>query len=85
LARPWRIEYGGAYYHVLSRGNEARDIFFDVERVRLSRGDAAPDKEIPQQKKAQGSIDLMGAAKNALALLGREMSGFARGIGFEGN
>jgi putative transposase len=29
LARPWRIQYGGAYYHVLSRGNEARDIFFD--------------------------------------------------------
>ena len=29
MARPWRIEYGGAYYHVLSRGNERRDIFFD--------------------------------------------------------
>jgi putative transposase len=28
LARPWRIEYEGAYYHVLSRGNERRDIFF---------------------------------------------------------
>jgi hypothetical protein len=50
-----------------------------VERIRLSRGGAAPDKEIPQQKKVQGSIDLMGAAKNALALLGREMNGFAPG------
>lgn len=29
MARPWRIQYGGAYYHVLSRGNEGRDIFFD--------------------------------------------------------
>jgi len=29
LARPWRIQYGGAYYHVLSRGNEGRSIFFD--------------------------------------------------------
>lgn len=29
LARPWRIQYGGAYYHVLSRGNEGRNIFFD--------------------------------------------------------
>jgi len=29
MARPWRIEYEGAYYHVLSRGNEGRDIFND--------------------------------------------------------
>ena len=26
MARSWRIEYEGAYYH-LSRGNERRDIF----------------------------------------------------------
>ena len=25
----WRIEYEGALYHVLSRGNERRNIFFD--------------------------------------------------------
>jgi putative transposase len=29
MARPWRMEYDGAYYHVLSRGNEGRDIFYD--------------------------------------------------------
>jgi hypothetical protein len=29
LARPWRIQYGEAYYHVLSRGNEGRNVFFD--------------------------------------------------------
>ena len=29
MARPWRIEYVGAYYHVLSRGNEGLDIFYD--------------------------------------------------------
>ena len=29
MARPWRIQYEGAYYHVLSRGNEGRNIFFD--------------------------------------------------------
>jgi REP element-mobilizing transposase RayT len=27
MARGWRIEYEGAIYHVLSRGNERRDIF----------------------------------------------------------
>ncbi len=29
MARQWRIEYEGAYYHVLSRGIEQRDIFYD--------------------------------------------------------
>ena len=29
MARPWRIEYAGARYHVLSRGNGRQDIFYD--------------------------------------------------------
>ncbi len=29
MARQWRIEYEGAFYHVLSRGIEQRDIFCD--------------------------------------------------------
>ena len=29
MARTWRIEYEGALYHVLSRGNEQRPIFID--------------------------------------------------------
>lgn len=29
MSRPWRIEYEGALYHLLSRGNERRDIFED--------------------------------------------------------
>ena len=29
MARSRRIQYEGAYYHVLSRGNEGRDIFCD--------------------------------------------------------
>ena len=33
MARAWRIEYEGAYYHLLSRGNERRDIFlYDADR-----------------------------------------------------
>jgi REP element-mobilizing transposase RayT len=31
MASPWRIEYEGALYHILSRGNEQRDIFRDIE------------------------------------------------------
>ena len=29
MSRPWRIEYEGALYHLLSRGNESNDIFID--------------------------------------------------------
>ena len=34
MAGPWRIGYDGAYYHVLSWGNEGRDllVFFPWER-----------------------------------------------------
>jgi hypothetical protein len=29
MARPWRIEFEGASYQVMSRGNEQREIFFN--------------------------------------------------------
>ncbi len=31
MTRQWRIEYKEAYYHILSRGNERRDIFENNE------------------------------------------------------
>ena len=34
MSRAWRIEYEGALYHILSRGNEQGDIFYDnADRV----------------------------------------------------
>jgi len=35
MARAWRIEYEGAFYHLLSRGNERRDIFIDDSDRRM--------------------------------------------------
>ena len=35
MAREWRIEYEGALYHVLSRGNEWRNIEDDDDDRRL--------------------------------------------------
>ncbi len=29
MSRPWRIEYAGALYHLLSRGNQRSDILID--------------------------------------------------------
>ena len=39
MVRAWRIEFEGGLYHVLSRGNERKDIFRD-DRDRLTFLDA---------------------------------------------
>jgi hypothetical protein len=31
MARSLRIEFKGAFYHVMARGNQKKDIFFDDE------------------------------------------------------
>jgi REP-associated tyrosine transposase len=31
MARSWRIEYAGAFYHILSRGNQKQNIFADIK------------------------------------------------------
>jgi REP element-mobilizing transposase RayT len=49
MSRAWRIEYPGAFYHVLSRGNEGRGIFAgdDDRRMFLNTiGEAADRFEI---------------------------------------
>ena len=33
MARPLRIEYPGAYYHVINRGNNQEKIFKKVELI----------------------------------------------------
>jgi putative transposase len=43
MARPIRIEYEGAFYHVTARGNERRKIFFskkDYEKFKQYLSDA---------------------------------------------
>ncbi len=36
MARPLRIQYSGAYYHVMNRGNRGEDIFItDTDRSKF--------------------------------------------------
>ncbi|MDH3358581.1 MAG: transposase [Desulfobacteraceae bacterium] len=35
MGRAWRIEFEGALYHILSRGNEQKDIFYDDQDRQL--------------------------------------------------
>ena len=38
MARPLRLEYAGALYHVTARGDRREDIFFgDEDRIEFSR------------------------------------------------
>ncbi len=46
MGRAWRIEYEGALYHILSRGNEQGDIFYDhTDRGRF----LDPIAELPER------------------------------------
>jgi REP element-mobilizing transposase RayT len=49
MGRAWRIEFEGALYHVLSRGNERREIFYnDGDRILFleTLGEMAQRQEI---------------------------------------
>ena len=35
MSRAWRIEYEGALYHVLSKGNDQREVFSDDDDRQL--------------------------------------------------
>ena len=35
MARPWRIQFPGAIYHVISRGNNRQEVFLGDEDKRL--------------------------------------------------
>lgn len=46
MSRPWRIEYEGALYHLLSRGNQRGDIFVN-EKDRSSFLDTVSEMSGP--------------------------------------
>jgi hypothetical protein len=61
LARPWRIEYEGAYYHVLSRGKGRRDIFIEDKDRKLF---LAPGHRVRGEAKRRiGSLWCMSCGK----------------------
>jgi len=50
MARPLRIEYPGAFYHITSRGNERKAVFrsdFDRERFLSYLQMLSPAKDAP--------------------------------------
>ena len=42
MARPLRIEYEGAMYHVMCRGNNGGDIFFGDDGCKKEEGQMRP-------------------------------------------
>jgi hypothetical protein len=51
MGRAWRIEYEGALYRMLSRGNEQKDIFYS------ELGTTAPDAILQHTKTFWGETD----------------------------
>ena len=51
MTRPLRIEYEGAFYHVLSRGNERKEVFRDDK-------DRTLFTEIPGEMSERFSVDI---------------------------
>ena len=57
MARPIRIQYPGAVYHVMARGNRGQEIFQDdwghYTRVTqaISRAERRPDRKLKQIKR----------------------------------
>ena len=64
MGRAWRIEFEGAFFHVMSRGNEGNDIFVEdidrnvfykalkksVDKIRRTYLPPTAHDEMPQQK-----------------------------------
>ena len=60
MARPLRIEYPGAYYHVMNRGQSRRNIFIDKGRqtfldLLAERGTDGSDLSRPPIGRSQAS------------------------------
>ena len=71
MTRQWRIEFEGAYYHILSRGNERRNIFHDNDdRISfLKYLSEKPDVEIPQKRRVLRDTDPKTILENAAKVL----------------
>ena len=49
MSIPWRIEYEGALYHLLTRGNECNDIFM-IDKDHSSFLDAVGEMAEPKRR-----------------------------------
>ena len=54
MARPLRVEYSGAYYHVINRGNAGEDIFHSIQNR---------EKFLEYLKKAQDHVIKLAAER----------------------
>jgi hypothetical protein len=75
MSRPWRIEYEGALYHLLSRGNERSDIFRN-DKDRDSFLDAVGEMSLPHQRQVAKSIDSKSYLRKGEQIFGCDLQHF---------
>jgi chromosomal replication initiation ATPase DnaA len=59
MARPLRIEYKGAFYHITARGNERKRIFFskiDYEKFKVADHFKVSPQEVLKDKRGRRNI-----------------------------
>ena len=76
MARPLRIEFKGALYHILSRGNERRNIFFGDDDYKES------DVELPQLNRIIKDKDPAKLLKSAAKVINLNLQNSANQIEF---
>jgi hypothetical protein len=58
MARPLRIEYPGAFYHITSRGNERKAVFKSHRDRQLNQIEMAVDSVLRSDKKLARQVKL---------------------------
>jgi hypothetical protein len=82
MARAWSIEFEGALYHVVSRGNDRLDIFFNDDDRRLfldTMGEMAQrfemERRLPSGGKRSGFYARCKTSKTDMRPTGSRLSG----------
>ena len=84
MGRAWRIEFEGALYHILSRGNKWEDLRHGmilgtkkfVNKIRSTYLPEKPHKEIPQQRDLAGGTNPIVLLNEAAQILDCDLNHF---------
>jgi hypothetical protein len=60
MSRPWRIEFSGALYHILSRGSEQGDLF-GLSYSSVSKRAGIVRRKLREEKTFKDEVDRLNA------------------------
>jgi len=63
MGRAWRIEYEGALYHLMSRGNDGQDIYLDDTDPVIPTSPASPGRTETRDLKYKTNDQIEGLSR----------------------